>query len=392
LFRTSSGGDLVGVGDLLIVQEGAGELGGLVEAHALDEGGRALAEGEGLFGEEVDGVEAGDVVLGHVGGEREEHAVHALGDDGELIGGAPLAALVGPLLAGVGDVGAPGGRDGVEAAVDLLLHELHAVGGQGVGAADEVVDEEGLGAEELLAGVVDLGGAEAGAGVDPDGLEHHPAEQAVGGEARHVAHGDEVHAGLREEGLDELGLGLAGDGAVLGQLPQLVGEVGEEGVEDAAALVAGQAVEELAGGEAGGGGEDEGVGVAGADGGVEGVLDRELLGDGLEHEADREVGREVGEGALDRVDGGEDAGDLVGAEPGRELLGEPLADVEDVGREVEGDDRDAVAREHARELAELAEADVAAAAGDQEGTHRAGGIGLEDRGDRGVTVGHGRRA
>jgi hypothetical protein len=33
------------------------------EAHALDQGGRALAEGERLLGEEVDRVEAGDLVL-----------------------------------------------------------------------------------------------------------------------------------------------------------------------------------------------------------------------------------------------------------------------------------------------------------------------------------------
>jgi hypothetical protein len=94
----------------------------------------------------------------------------------------------------------------------------------------------------------------------------------------------------------------AGDGAVLGQLPQLVGEVREERVQHAAALVVRQAVEQLVGGQARGRGEDVGLGIAGPHGGVERALDRELLGDRLEDQADREIGREVGEGALDRGD------------------------------------------------------------------------------------------
>ena len=49
-----------------------------LEAHALDQRGRTLAEGERLLGQEVEGVEAGDLVLDHVRGEREQHAEHAL--------------------------------------------------------------------------------------------------------------------------------------------------------------------------------------------------------------------------------------------------------------------------------------------------------------------------
>ena len=116
------------------------------------------------------------------------------------------------------------------------------------------------------------------------------------------------------------------------------------------------------------------------------------LGDRLEDHADRQVRRDVGERALDRGDAGRDRGDLVGAEARGELLGQPLAHAEHVRREVEGDHRHAVPREHARELPELAKADVAAAARHQERPHRGGGIGLEDRGDRRVAVRHRGRA
>ena len=323
-------------------------------------------------------------MLEHVRGEAEEHALHPSAGGLNVLLGASLPALVGPLEIGVVDVGLPRGRDRVERRVDLLLHELHAVGREPVRAADQVVDEEGRGAEGLLADVVDLGRGEAEVGVNPHGLEHHPAEETIGREARDVADRDEGHAERAEELADRLRLRLAGERPLGRHLPELVGQVGEEGVENAAALATRQAVEELLGGQAAGRREDVGLGIPGPEGAVEGALEVKALGDRLEDEADLEALREVIDAALNDRDPVIDRRDLIGEEAGLEGFVQAGLDLLHCRGEIEGDHRNAVTAEETAELAELAESDVSAAAGDDQRSRRAVGIRLEDRSHRGV--------
>ncbi len=253
-----------------------------------------------------------------------------------------------------------------------------------VGAADQVVDEERRGPERLFADVVDLGGRQVHRGVNAHRLEHHPAEDAIGRERRNVGDLDRRHALTAEEAAHDLhGLWARGR-AARRHLPQLVGQMREERVHDAAAVCALEAVEEHGGRESAGGREDVGLGVARPDLPVERVLDVEALGDRFEHEADLHVGGQVIDAALNDRDAVHDRRDGVGVEASAVGLFElRLHALHGVG-EIEGDDGDALGGKQPRKLTKLSKSNVSTGAGDHDCPDGAVVFGLEHGAKMGV--------